>query len=193
MRVVYDYGTPGTGRNRHAPQMSFPRGAAAEVQKNRAGETVIIISKEARSAAEGGSLSEGTDPPAGSRAAGAAGELTAESKARLQEHSRAIRLHEDAHMKVLGGYASGGVHYTEKRAPDGSSYITGGRIKVDLAPVPGDPRATLRKARTVQRAALAPGDSSPTDMATAAKAYRLQQEAMRELRSGEESGEGFAG
>lgn len=193
MRVVYDYGVPGTGRNRHAPEMTFPRGAAAEVQRNRAGETVIIISKEARTAAglPGESSVPGAPGTTGADSPGATAaptELTAESRARMQEHSRAIRLHEDAHMRVLGGYAASAVHYTEARAPDGSSYITGGRIKVDLAPVPGNPRATLRKARTIQRAALAPGDSSSADMATAAKAYRLQQEAMQEIR-GQQRGE----
>lgn len=174
MRVVYDYGIAGGGPNRHAPRLAFPdeRGPQEAPRPRRSEETVVIISREAGDKG----AKQNSDP--------LRPELTADSKARLREHSRSVRLHEQAHMAVLGGYASGGVQYTESRASDGSSYITGGRIKVDLSPVPGDPRATLRKARTIQRAALAPGDSSPADMATAAKAYRLQLEAMREIREG---------
>jgi hypothetical protein len=171
MRVVYDYGVTGGGRNRYAPRIDVPGTKSTQEASRRSNETVVIISRG----------KEGRPVEAGETRLRP--ELTDESKARLREHSHAVRLHEQAHMAALGGYASGGVHYTENRAPDGSSYITGGRIKVDLSPVPGDPRATLRKARTIQRAALAPGDSSPTDMATAAKAYRLQMDAMRELRT----------
>lgn len=189
MRVVYDYGIAGGGRNRYAPRIDSPGESSAQeaARRGRSNETVVIISREA--------ARKGLSQPGSALQPGTTGseeaqnplrpELTDESKARLREHSHSIRLHEQAHMAVLGGYASGGVHYTENRAPDGSSYVTGGRIKVDLSPVPGDPRATLRKARTIQRAALAPGDSSPADMATAAKAYRLQMEAMRELREPE--------
>lgn len=185
MRVVYDYGIAG-GRNRHAPRVNLPGASDTQeaARRGRSGETVVIISHEA---ARRGVPEPGSALRPGARSEETArnslrAELTDESKARLREHSHAVRLHEQAHMAVLGGYASGGVQYTENRAPDGSSYITGGRIKVDLSPVPGDPQATLRKARTIQRAALAPGDSSPTDMATAAKAYRLQADAMQELR-----------
>jgi hypothetical protein len=60
--------------------------------------------------------------------------------------------------------------------------VTGGSIKADLSPVPGDPRATLRKASAVRRAALTPGDPSAADMRVAADAYRLAAQAKEELR-----------
>jgi len=189
MRVVYDYGIAGGGRNRYAPRIDVPgeNGTEEAARRRRSNETVVIISREASQKGLPEPGSSVRPIASGQQEAGSTlrPELTDDSKARLREHSNSVRLHEQAHMAALGGYATGGVHYSEDRAPDGSSYITGGRIKVDLAPVPGDPRATLRKARTIQRAALAPGDSSPADMATAAKAYRLQMEAMRELRSPE--------
>lgn len=190
MRVVYDFGAALGGRNRYAPRVDLPGANRTEEASRRSDETVIIISRgkegiPGSTGASGPVGAAGAHEPEGAGEARLRPELTEESKARLREHSHAVRLHEQAHMAALGGYASGGVHYSENRAADGSSYITGGRIKVDLSAVPGDPRATLRKARTIQRAALAPGDSSPADLATAAKAYRLQMEAMREIRQGE--------
>jgi hypothetical protein len=189
MRVVYDYGIAGGGRNRYAPRVDTPGESSAQeaARRGRSNETVVIISREAGGTGvpEPGSAPRPAIPGEEADRDALGRELTDESKARLREHSHSVRLHEQAHMAALGGHAAGAVQYTENRAPDGSSYITGGRIKVDLSPVPGDPKATLRKARTIQRAALAPGDSSPADMATAAKAYRLQMEAMREIREGE--------
>jgi hypothetical protein len=58
---------------------------------------------------------------------------------------------------------------------------------VDLEPVPGNPEETIRKARQVRRAALAPGDPSAADMKMAARAYRVEQDAKQELEQ-EESG-----
>lgn len=94
---------------------------------------------------------------------------------------REVRQHERAHQKALGPYASTPVMYDGMRAPDGSFVALGGQIGVDLAPVPGDPAATLRKARTVLNAALAPGDPSAADMRVAADAYRLAQDAQDDI------------
>lgn len=211
MRVVYDYGLPLGGRNRYHPPPLLGL-ESSQVDLGRGAQTAIIISR---------SDGEATDTPvrpssvptsalesaplggtsAGEHGYGAEpalrGELSRHARDQLRNHSRAIRLHEQAHLAVLGGLAAGPVQYQSERAADGTSYLTGGRIKVDLSPVPGDPRATLRKARAIQQAAHAPGDSSPTDMATAAKAYRLQMEAMEELKR-EHAGEegvsiGFSG
>jgi hypothetical protein len=69
----------------------------------------------------------------------------------------------------------------------------GGHVSVDLEPVPGNPEATLRKARALQRAAFAPGQPSSADMRVAAEAYRLEQEAQQEIRERrEERSEGPA-
>lgn len=194
MRVVYDYGLPFGGRNRHGnPDLNLP-GATANRQGHPS-TTVIIISRRAAAGGEASPLgAERTATPSSVPTAAAtpdgrlasnpaSAELTEESKNLLRNHSRAIRLHEQAHLAALGGYASGPALYQSEKAPDGTSYLTGGRVKVDLSPVPGDPQATVRKARAIQRAALAPGDSSPTDLATASKAYQLQKQAMDEIRN----------
>lgn len=88
-----------------------------------------------------------------------------------------VRGHEATHRRVLGPYAASGIQLTTRRGADGESIAVGGRIKADLAPVPGDPRATLRKANTVRRAALAVGSPSVADMRIAAEAYRLARDA----------------
>ena len=94
----------------------------------------------------------------------------------------AVRTHERAHAAVLGPYAESAIHYSTRRGPAGERIVTGGRIAVDLDPVPGDPRASLKKARTVLNAAFAPGDPSAADMRVAADAYRLAAASQRELR-----------
>jgi hypothetical protein len=84
-------------------------------------------------------------------------------------------------MMALGGYAASGISYDMRTGPGGERIAVGGRIAVDMAEVPGDPRATLQKARTIYNAATAPGDPSAADMRVAADAYRLMQEAQDEL------------
>ncbi|HOX18549.1 MAG TPA: putative metalloprotease CJM1_0395 family protein, partial [Spirochaetales bacterium] len=95
----------------------------------------------------------------------------------------AVRSHERAHLSALGPYAASVVDYSTVKGDDGRAYATGASIKVDLAPVPGDPEASLRKARAVLAAAQAPGDPSAADQAVAAKAWRLAREAEEALRA----------
>ncbi len=97
--------------------------------------------------------------------------------------SAEVRAHERDHQMALGPYAASGINYTTRRGPDGRQVVTGGSIKADLSPVPGDPRATLRKASAVRRAALAPADPSAADMRVAADAYRLAAQAKKELQA----------
>jgi hypothetical protein len=94
---------------------------------------------------------------------------------------REVRLHEQAHLLALGPYAASGVSYTTRTGPDGERYAVGARIETDLSEVPGNPRATLRKARAVRRAALAPGSPSSADLRVAAKAYRLARDAQEQI------------
>ena len=104
-------------------------------------------------------------------------ELSDEARLRDQE----VRLHEKAHLAALGGYATTPAMYTTARGPNGETVAVGGAVGVDLSPVPGDPRATLRKARVILNAARAPGDPSAADMRVAAEAYRLAQSAQDDL------------
>lgn len=96
---------------------------------------------------------------------------------------REVRGHERDHLVTLGGYVASAVSYTTRTGADGESVAVGGRIAVDLTEVPGNPRATLRKARTIYAAATAPGDPSAADLRVASEAYRLMRKADDQLAS----------
>jgi len=55
-------------------------------------------------------------------------------------------------------------------------------VPIDLSAVPGNPQATLQKALTIRRAALAPTDPSEADQAVAAQATALAAQAQQQLR-----------
>jgi len=107
---------------------------------------------------------------------------------RLKTANGAVKGHEQAHLSAIGPYAQGPVQYTYMIGPDGSRYAVAGSIDVDLRPVPGDPAATLRKARALIRSAYAPSNPSSADMHVAAAAYRMEMEARRELARAKEAG-----
>ncbi|GAB1484236.1 hypothetical protein MASR2M78_30540 [Treponema sp.] len=97
--------------------------------------------------------------------------------------NREVRSHENAHMAALGGAAASPILYDEVRGPGGEKIAVGGKIAVDLSEVPGDPEASLRKARNIISAAYAPGEPSAADMRTAARAYDLARKAQEEIRA----------
>ena len=97
---------------------------------------------------------------------------------RLQEADAEVRAHEHAHVAALG---KGVIVYDTVIGPDGSVYAVGGGVAVDLEPVPGDPEATIRKAKMAIQAAYAVGEPSAADMKVAADAYQLEVTAQRDL------------
>ncbi len=99
----------------------------------------------------------------------------------LQARDRDVRAHEQAHRSAAGPYAMGGASYTYQVGPDGHRYAVGGEVRIDTAPIAGDPHATLQKAQTVQRAALAPAEPSAQDRAVAAAASRMAMEAQADI------------
>lgn len=98
----------------------------------------------------------------------------------LARRDREVRQHEMAHQAVGGRY-TGAVSYVFERGPDGQLYAVGGEVSIDTSPVPGDARATLEKAETVVRAAMAPADPSPQDARVAADARAMAAAARVEL------------
>lgn len=92
-----------------------------------------------------------------------------------------VKSHEHVHMALLGAFASGPINYTYVTLPDGSKYAVDGSIKVDITPVPGDPEATIRKARVIISAAHAVSSPSPADMRVAAQAYQMEMQAQKTL------------
>ncbi len=98
----------------------------------------------------------------------------------LKQIDRHVRAHEEAHIAAGGPYVRGGPTYSYVVGPDGKRYAVAGEVQIDISPIPGDPDATIRKEETVRRAALAPSDPSPQDLAVAAKAQQLEMEAEME-------------
>ncbi len=99
----------------------------------------------------------------------------------LRTRDREVRSHEQAHRAVGGSFVRGGARYSYQTGPDGRQYAVGGEVSIDSSPVPGDPDATVRKARTVRRAALAPANPSPKDRQVAASASRMENQARAEM------------
>lgn len=99
----------------------------------------------------------------------------------LQARDREVRAHEQAHLAAAGPYAAGGPSYTFQRGPDGRMYAIGGQVNVDTSPIPGDPEATLRKAQTLQRAAMAPAEPSGQDRAVSASAAQMASQARQDI------------
>ena len=105
---------------------------------------------------------------------------------RLKSIDAQVRAHEQAHVALLNGYAQGGPNYIYVLGPDGQLYAVGGSVDVDLRPIPGNPEATIRKARILRRASFGPTQPSAQDFRVAAAAYRMEMEAKRELAREEE-------
>ncbi|XZE56461.1 putative metalloprotease CJM1_0395 family protein [Planctomycetaceae bacterium SH139] len=99
---------------------------------------------------------------------------------KLADRDREVRTHEQAHVAAAGPYALGGPTYSYQEGPDGRNYAVGGEVQIDTSPVSGDPEATIRKARVVKAAALAPAEPSSQDHAVAAAATQMEMQARAE-------------
>ena len=98
----------------------------------------------------------------------------------LQSRDQEVRSHEQAHAAVGGRYA-GAPSYSYGLGPDGKQYAVGGEVQIDVAPVAGDPQATVQKMQQVRAAALAPAEPSAADRRIAAQAAQQQVQAQAEL------------
>ncbi len=112
--------------------------------------------------------------------AGGLSEAELKQLAELKARDREVRAHEAAHQAVGGQYA-GAMSFTYQRGPDGAQYAVGGEVPIDVAPVQGDPQATIEKMRVVRAAALAPAQPSAQDRAVAAQAMQTMLQAQAEL------------
>lgn len=149
---------------------------AAQIEASRP-ETSKNAGKEADTAAE-------IAPERTSDDTDAAG-LTEEERAQVRKLSardREVRAHEAAH-KAAGGPYTGAASFTFQNGPDGRRYAVGGEVPIDVSSVPGDPDATIRKLRTVRRAALAPAEPSAQDRSIASTAEAGVRAAQAEKRS----------
>lgn len=99
----------------------------------------------------------------------------------LKQRDSEVRAHEAAHLAAAGGIATSGASFSYQQGPDGVRYAIGDEVSIDTSPVTGDPAATLRKAETIRRAALAPAQPSGPDLQVAASATAMAAQAQAEL------------
>ena len=99
----------------------------------------------------------------------------------LKSRDLEVKTHEQAHLGAVGSLANGGASFTYSKGPNGVNYAVGGEVNIDTSPVNGDPAATLRKADTIRRAALAPASPSAQDQRVAAKATAMAERARADL------------
>ncbi|GAB2927878.1 putative metalloprotease CJM1_0395 family protein [Rheinheimera gaetbuli] len=98
----------------------------------------------------------------------------------LSARDQEVKTHEQAHAAVGGQYA-GAPSYSYERGPDGKQYAVAGEVQIDIAPVAGDPQATVQKMQQVRAAALAPAEPSAADRRIAGEALQRQMQAQAEL------------
>ncbi len=164
------YGIHSVG-SRRITSSTQPKKTVAKSKTQTDGYDSIEISEESRTKAEG---------------------IIPNSEAKLDDEQlrkinelktidRKVRAHEMAHLAAAGPYAKSGINFNYTKGPDGVLYATGGEVQIDTSPIKGDPKATIEKAKVVQRAALAPADPSPQDKAVAAKAAAMEAKAEAEL------------
>lgn len=181
----------GDGRLPASPEgqfRTFPpvEGLAPSPPGGKSAAYVLSLSTTAVAASEDETLKAGEDARLQAQQQA---EQKAQAKAQQQEQSAIaqlasrdaeVRMHERAHSAV-GGQLAGAPSYRLVRGPDGKSYATAGEVSIDISTEPNDPEATLAKAERVMRAALAPADPSPQDLAVAAAAAQLMAEARAEI------------
>lgn len=105
--------------------------------------------------------------------------------AKLRKQDQEVRAHEQAHLAAAGGIANSGATFSYQRGADGKQYAVGGEVSIDTSPVSGNPEATIRKAKQIRAAALAPSNPSAQDRAVAASATTLEAQAQQELQKEE--------
>ena len=93
---------------------------------------------------------------------------------KLQRRDQEVRAHEQAHAAA----GATNVRYEYQVGPDGRPYAVGGSADFQSMSMGNDHDSRISEARRMRTAALAPGDPSPQDMAVAAKATRLESEAI---------------
>jgi hypothetical protein len=141
------------------------------------------------SSTENGSATENKDgEDSNSQSTGPRTELQlTEDERRILNQLRArdaeVRAHEAAHLAAAGPYANGAPTFEFETGPDGRQYATGGEVSIDSSPVAGDPEATVRKAQTIKRAALAPREPSGQDRQVAAQAAQLEAQARQQIQA----------
>ncbi|HNW34532.1 MAG TPA: putative metalloprotease CJM1_0395 family protein [Candidatus Ozemobacteraceae bacterium] len=107
--------------------------------------------------------------------------------AELQRQDTFIRRYAESRALAVGTPAT----YQLVLGPDGKRYAVSGSVDLRAYQTPGDPQATVREARYIQRIAQSGPSLSPADRSAAVEARRLEWEAQRELLNAETSRRGI--
>jgi hypothetical protein len=181
--TVNSFATPSQraqGSDRPYATATTPISGATPASALQTGAADANASAKASDDASGSAESKSTSTSA---ALGAKSKLSNEALTaigKLKARDLEVRQHEAAHLAAAGGLATSGASYTYEKGPDGVSYAIGGEVGIDVSPG-RTPQETIERAHIVQAAALAPAEPSGPDLAVAAQAQQLEQEARGEL------------
>lgn len=142
---------------RRAPEAGDRQGASAE---QPAARDRVTISAAARDRAR---LGEKLD------------EAQLAEVSQLRTDDQRVRTHERAHQ-AAGGGAAGAASFRYVMGPDGKQYAVAGEVAIRFE-AGRTPDETIASAQRMRAAALAPADPSAQDLAVAAEATRLEQNA----------------
>ena len=139
--------------------------------------------KDAKSATENGGKAPSGKTGEASQSAPGEEALSEEDQRKVDELEnidRKVKVHEHTHLAAAGGYARGGAQFQYVSGPDGDRYAVAGHVNMDTGRE-DSPEATLRKAQTVRKAALAPADPSSADRQIAANMAQMAEEARSQI------------
>ncbi len=148
----------------------------------------VSISESARRRAARDTASLEDDP--GPKKPEELSEKEKQEVAKLKTRDQEVRAHEQAHIAALGG---GAAQYTYEVGPDGRRYAVEGEVPVSIKSSTGDPRATIREARKVAQAAVAPAQPSGADYAARTRALEVERKAREDLREKKREEDGAGG
>lgn len=97
----------------------------------------------------------------------------------LRQRDQEVRAHEQAHAAA----GASNVRYDFQMGPDGRQYAVGGSADIQIVAMSDDHVSRVAQARQMRAAALAPAAPSAQDMAVAARAARLEAEALADKAS----------
>ncbi len=162
--------------------------ASLELAENSSSESSSSGNSSSGNSSAENSLATESEEDSNSPSAGPKTELQLTEEERrilneLKARDAEVRAHEAAHLAAAGPYANGAPTYEYQTGPDGRQYAIGGEVSIDSSPVPGNPEATVRKAQTIKRAALAPREPSGQDRQVAAQAAQLEAQARQEIQA----------
>ncbi len=98
----------------------------------------------------------------------------------LEERDQEVRAHEQEHLNEAGEHARGGPVFETYTASNGKTFVTGGKVEVDLGES-GDPKKTADKMAKIRKAALAPATPSQQDRAVEAEAAGKESAARAQM------------